>query len=77
MVLGEGARVTALGVVAGIGAAIGLTRVMASLLYGVSTMDALTYTGAAVVVATVALAATYVPARRAAQVDPKAALAAE
>ena len=77
MVVGEGARVTALGVVAGVGAALGLTRLMASLLYGVGTMDALTYTGAAAVVAAVALAATYVPARRAAQVDPKAALSAE
>jgi putative ABC transport system permease protein len=77
MVVGEGARVTALGVVAGIAAAIGLTRVMASLLYGVSAMDALTYTSASLVVAAVALAATYVPARRAARVDPKTALAAE
>jgi putative ABC transport system permease protein len=77
MVVGEGARVTALGVVAGIAAAIGATRVMASLLYGVATTDVLTYTSAALVVAGVALAATYVPARRAAQVDPKAALAAE
>jgi putative ABC transport system permease protein len=77
MVVGEGARVAALGIVVGLGGAYALTRVMQSLLYGVSATDVLTFGGAAVGVAVVAIAATYAPARRAARVDPKAALMAE
>jgi predicted permease len=77
MVVGDGARVTAVGMLVGIAGAIAATRVLASLLYGVSTTDAMTFVGAAVVVALVALAATYVPARRAAGVDPREALAAD
>lgn len=77
MILGEGARMAAVGVVLGIGGAFALTRVLGSLLYGVSTTDAWTFGGAALLVAAVALAATYAPARRAARVDPKTALTAE
>jgi ABC-type lipoprotein release transport system permease subunit len=54
-----------------------MMRVLGALLYGVSATDTLTFAGASVVVATIALAATYAPARRAARVDPKAALVAE
>jgi putative ABC transport system permease protein len=77
MVLGEGARVTAVGVVAGVAGGIAATRVLASLLYGVSATDTTTFIGAAAVVVVVALAATYAPARRASRVDPKAALTAD
>ena len=77
LVLGEGARVTAVGVVVGVGGALAMTRVLQALLYGVSTTDAATFAGAAVVVILVALGATYAPARRAARVDPKAALVAD
>jgi predicted permease len=74
MVVGESARVAGVGIVAGILAALALTRVLGSLLYGISATDAATFTAASVVVAAVALAATWAPARRAARMDPKDAL---
>ena len=77
MIMGEGARVTAVGAVAGVVGALAVTRVLGALLYGVSTTDALTFVGAPLLVGAVALAATYAPARRAARVDPRAALTAD
>ena len=77
MLLGEGARVAAVGVVLGLGGAFALTRVLQSLLYGISSTDLTTFAGAAIFVAGVAMAATWMPARRAARVDPRTALAAE
>jgi putative ABC transport system permease protein len=77
MILGEGTRVVALGLIVGIGGALAATRVLGALLYGVSTTDPLTFASASAVVAAVALAAIYVPARRAARLDPRTALAAD
>ena len=77
LVLSESARVTLVGVVLGLAGAYALTRVMAALLYGVGATDAGTFVGAAAVVALVAMAATYAPARRASRVDPRAALTTE
>ena len=77
MLVGEGARIAAVGVVLGLAGAFALTRVLRSLLYGISSTDAPTFTAAAVFVAAVALVATWMPARRAARVDPRAALASE
>jgi predicted permease len=74
MVLGEGARLTMLGIAVGLVAAFGVMRVLRSLLYDVSTTDVTIYAGAAVLVAAVALLATYLPARRATRVDPTEAL---
>jgi predicted permease len=74
MVLTQGSIVAAIGVFSGLAAAFGLTRLMASLLYGVSPVDPATYLMAAIGVAAVSLLATYVPARRAATVDPVEAL---
>jgi predicted permease len=78
-VLGEGARLTLAGVAAGVAAALALTRVMAhsSLLFGVTATDPLTFAAVALLLSAVALAACYVPARRAARVDPLTALRAE
>jgi len=75
--LGEGARVVAMGVAIGLAGAFALTRVLSSMLYGVSTTDGSTFAGAAAFVGLVALLATWIPARRASQVDPRTALAAE
>jgi putative ABC transport system permease protein len=77
LVLSEGARVTAIGLGLGLLAALGVTRVLHSLLYGVSATNALIYAGAAVAVGAIALIATYLPARRAAHVDPVRALRIE
>jgi predicted permease len=70
----HGLWLTALGVALGIGAALGFTRLMSSLVFGVSTTDAVTYATVSASLAGVALLATYVPARRASRVDPISAL---
>jgi putative ABC transport system permease protein len=77
MVLGQGLAVTGLGVAVGLAGALALTRVLASLLFGVSPTDAASLAAVAVLLVSVALAASYVPARRATRVDPITALRAE
>jgi predicted permease len=74
LVLGEGMRVTAIGVAVGLAGALALTRVLRSLLFDVSTTDPRFFAGAAVLVAAVALFATWLPARRALGVDATMAL---
>jgi predicted permease len=74
LVLGEGAKMALLGVAAGIAAALGLTRLMADELFGVTAQDPLTFAAVAIVLTLVALFACYLPARRAVRVDPIAAL---
>ncbi len=74
MVLQNGARMTLAGTAIGIVAALGLTQLMASMLFGVRPTDPLTFGLVTVVLCGIALFACYLPARRAAKVDPMAAL---
>jgi putative ABC transport system permease protein len=73
-VIGRAMRLAGAGIAVGIGASILLTRLMASLLYGVSTTDPLTFAVIAILLSGVSLLASYIPARRAAKVDAMVAL---
>ncbi len=73
-VLGYGVRLTCLGLLIGLAGAMAGARVLSSLLYGVGSTDAITFSAVSVVLAAVALLACYVPARRATLVDPMIAL---
>jgi predicted permease len=74
MIVMQGAKLAAIGVAVGLAAAYGLTRFLASLLYGVKAADPKTFAAVAVAIGLVALAASYIPALRAAAVDPNRAL---
>jgi ABC-type antimicrobial peptide transport system permease subunit len=74
MILGEGMRITLVGVVVGIAAALGLTRLITKMIYGVGAMNPIIFGGVAILLTGVALLACYIPARRAMRVDPIAAL---
>ncbi len=74
LIMGQGAGLTAAGIVLGLLGALAFTRVLESLLYGVSARDPLTFASIAALLALVALAATWLPARRAARVDPMVAI---
>ena len=74
LVLGEGARMTLVGVAGGTAAALGLTRLMVNELFGVAPQDPLTFAAVAIVLTLVALLACYLSARHAVRVDPMVAL---
>jgi ABC-type antimicrobial peptide transport system permease subunit len=77
LVLAQGARLAVIGIAIGVVGALGLARVVASLLHGVGPTDPLTFVAVSVTLAAVAVAACYVPARRATRVDPLVAMRAE
>jgi predicted permease len=74
LVLSDGAKMALVGVGVGVVAALGLTRFLTSVLYGVSATDPATFAAVAMILSAVALAACYIPARRAMRVDPMIAL---
>jgi putative ABC transport system permease protein len=74
LVVGEGARLAFLGVAIGVAVSFAITRFISSLLFGVSSTDPLTFASVAALLSLAALAASYVPARRAMRVDPMVAL---
>jgi putative ABC transport system permease protein len=77
LVIGNGLRLAIAGVAIGMAGAIGATRALAGMLYGVSAADPMTFAGTMLVVAAVALIASYVPARRALRIQPTDALRSE
>jgi predicted permease len=74
LVVGQGLRLSLIGIGAGLAAALGLTRLMSSMLYGVRPTDIVTFAAVSLLLAGVAVLASYVPARRATRVDPIVAL---
>jgi len=74
LIVGHGALLGGLGVLIGLAGGLGVTRFLRTLLYGVSPFDPVSFVGVAVLLTTIALVASYVPARRAAKVDPVEAL---
>ncbi len=76
-ILGQGLKLTGLGILLGLLASWGVSRALASLLYGVTATDPMTFAGTAGLLLLVATLATWIPARRASKVDPVEALRAE
>jgi putative ABC transport system permease protein len=74
MVIREGMLLAAVGIVTGVGGALALTRFLRSLLFEIKTTDPATFVGVSILLLLVALAACYIPARRAMRVDPMVAL---
>lgn len=74
LVLREGVRLTLAGLAIGLVGAVAVTRLLSSMLYEVGPTDPLTFAGVSVFLAAIALLANYLPARRAAKVDPMVAL---
>jgi putative ABC transport system permease protein len=74
MILGQGAKLAVYGIVAGLAGATALTRLMASMLFEVKPTDAWTFAAISILLAVVALAASYLPSRRAMALDPMTAL---
>jgi ABC-type antimicrobial peptide transport system permease subunit len=77
LVLGRGLVLVAVGVALGIAAALSVSRMVANMLFGISPIDPVTFVGVPLLLAAMALAASYVPAFRATRIDPALALRGE
>jgi putative ABC transport system permease protein len=74
LIISEGARLAVLGVILGVAASLAISRLLSSLLFGISPTDPMTFVGVVVLLGIVSLVASYIPARRALRVDPVTAL---
>jgi ABC-type antimicrobial peptide transport system permease subunit len=74
LILGQGALLAGIGIVIGLAGALAVTRTLRTMLFGVSPLDLATFVGVSLSLGAIALLASYVPARRAARVDPVEAL---
>lgn len=74
LVVGQGMWMTAIGIIIGLAGAIGLTQVLKGMLFGVNAIELTTFAGVTLLLSGVSLLACYIPARRAAKVDPMVAL---
>ncbi|HXA67603.1 MAG TPA: FtsX-like permease family protein [Bryobacteraceae bacterium] len=74
LIVGHGAQLAGIGIGIGLAAAVGLTRIISKLLFGVNATDPLTFAAMAALLLLVALAASYIPARRAIKLNPIVAL---
>jgi len=74
LIVGHGALLGGLGILIGLGGALGVTRFLRTMLFGISPFDPASFVGVSLMLTTIALLASYVPARRAAKVDPVEAL---
>jgi ABC-type antimicrobial peptide transport system permease subunit len=74
LIVGKGLALTAIGIVLGLLGALGITRVMQTLLFGISATDWVTFTSVSVLLTLVGVLASAIPARRATKVDPLVAL---
>ena len=77
LLLREGAALTSIGLVLGVGTSLGLTRTLRGMLFEIEPTDAVTFVAVAALLGIAATIANYVPARRAAKVDPVIAIRAE
>ena len=77
LVVGQTARIAAVGLVVGVAGALLISRVLSTMLFGVSPLDPATFVSAALLLFAVAVLAGYLPARRAAAIDPQSAIRAE
>jgi putative ABC transport system permease protein len=77
LVLGQSLMLTAIGIVIGVGGALAVTRYLAQMLFGVTPLDPATFIVVSLLFASIAALASFVPARRATQVDPLVALRSE
>jgi ABC-type antimicrobial peptide transport system permease subunit len=77
LIVGQGMKLVIIGIVIGLAGALAATRAVSSLLFGVGANDPVTFAGVAVLLAAVALLACWIPARRAAKIDPLTALRQE
>jgi putative ABC transport system permease protein len=77
LVVGQAARIAGVGILIGLVGALGLTRIMRTLLFDVSPLDPATFTAAAALLLGIASLASYIPARRAARIDPQSAIRAD